>query len=92
MDVARVETAEKELDVMIERRTDRRPDPDEREELWRASVRVHDARRREEMRAAWCEYHRLAVARHRAVLESLIAHHEAQAEKLQANRPKGDAA
>jgi hypothetical protein len=34
------------------------------------------------MRAAWCEYHQGQAARHRAVLESLIARHESEAERL----------
>jgi hypothetical protein len=48
-----METADAELDRLISNRTsqDRRPDPDEREELWQASVRAYAARRREEMRA-----------------------------------------
>jgi hypothetical protein len=47
-----------ELDRLISRRAsqDRRPDPDEREELWKASVRLYNARRREENRQAWCDY------------------------------------
>jgi hypothetical protein len=56
---------------------DRRPDPDEQEELWKASVRAHHARIREENRQAWCEYHQLQAERHRRILEALIAHHEA---------------
>jgi hypothetical protein len=31
-------------------------DPDEREELWKASVRRYNARRREENCTAWCDY------------------------------------
>jgi hypothetical protein len=46
------------------------------------SVQRHNARRSEEMRAAWCEYHQLQAARHRAILEALIAEHEAKAMKL----------
>jgi hypothetical protein len=47
-----------ELDRLISRRAsqDRRSDPDEREELWKASVRLYNARRREENRQAWCDY------------------------------------
>jgi hypothetical protein len=46
------------LDRLISRRAsqDRRPDPEERDELWKASVAAYDARRREENRLAWCEY------------------------------------
>jgi hypothetical protein len=32
--------------------------------------------------AAWVEYHRAQVERHRATLADLIAHHEAEAERL----------
>ena len=53
-----------------------------REELWAESVRRHEAQRREEHRAAWCEYHRAAAERARRNLEALIAQHEAQAQKL----------
>ena len=56
MDIARGEMVEKELDGMIERRS-RQKDPDEESELWRESVRAYTARRREEMRAEWCEHH-----------------------------------
>jgi len=47
-----------ELDRLISKRAsqDRWPDPDEQEEAWKASVRAHAARRREENRLAWCEY------------------------------------
>jgi hypothetical protein len=84
VDVARADTVDAELDRLISKRAsqDRRPDPDEQEELWKASVRAYTARRREEMRAAWHEYHQGQAARHRAVLASLIASHEAKAERL----------
>ena len=82
MDVARSEAVEGELSRLIEKRSSREMDPDEREELWRESVRRYNARRREEMRAAWSEYHQGQAVRHRAVLESLIARHEAEAERL----------
>lgn len=53
MDVMRGEIVEAELDRLIERRSVKEPDPDEREELWQKSVRAYNARRRDEMRAAW---------------------------------------
>ena len=54
MEVARGELVEKELDAMIERRFRKgEVDPDEREELWKESVRSYTARKREEKRAAW---------------------------------------
>jgi tryptophan 2,3-dioxygenase len=83
MDVAHGEMVEKQLDAMIQRRARKGDDvdPDEREELWKASVRRYNARRREEMRAAWCEHHQEQAARLRAVLEALIARHEEQAER-----------
>jgi hypothetical protein len=54
---------------------------DEAEEIWKASVHRYNARRREEMRAAWCEHHQEQAARLRAVLEGLISRHEAEAER-----------
>ena len=81
-----------ELDRLISKRAsqDRRPDPDEQEETWKASVRAHTARRREEMRVAWCEYHQDQAARHRGVLEALIAHHEEKARRLLADADQGE--
>ncbi len=83
MDVARADTVDLELDRLISRRAsqDRRPDPDEREELWKASVRAHNASRREEMRAAWEAFHEGQAERLRRTMEPLIAFHEARAEE-----------
>jgi hypothetical protein len=90
VDVARTEAADRELVRMLERRSRQgEVDPTEREGLWKESVRAYTARRREEMRAAWCEYHQGQAARHRAVLESLIARHEGEAARLEATQPKG---
>jgi hypothetical protein len=88
VDIGRSEQVERELDAMIERRS-RQKDPDEASELWQESVRRYNARRREEKRAAWHEYHQVQAARHRAVLESLIARHEAEAERLAPIRGEG---
>jgi alpha-galactosidase/6-phospho-beta-glucosidase family protein len=66
VDLARSEGVEAELNRLVEKRSSREIDPDEREELWQVSVRDYTVRRREEMRA---------------VLEELIADHEEQAEK-----------
>jgi hypothetical protein len=85
VDIARGEMVEKELDGMIERPS-RQKDGNEESELWRESVRAYTARRREEMRAEWCEHHQGQAVRLRAVLEELIADHEEQAEKY---LPKG---
>ena len=83
MDVARRDTVEVELKRLMEKRSSRETDPDERDELWKASVAAYNARRREENRMAWCEYHRGQAERHRAILEALIADHQAQAEKYE---------
>jgi hypothetical protein len=85
VDVARADTVDVELDRLISKRAsqDRTEDPDEREELWRESVRRHNERVREENRAAWCEYHQGQAERHRRTLEELVAHHETQAAKLE---------
>jgi hypothetical protein len=87
-----VDTVDTELDRLICKRAsqDRRPDPDEQEELWKASVRAYTASRREQMRAAWCEYHQGQAARHRAVLEALIARHEEKARELLADEDRGE--
>ena len=81
------EAVESELDRLIERRF-RQKDPDEESELWKESVRAYTARRREEMRAAWCSHHQGQAVRLRAVLEELIANHEKQAERY-GDQPKG---
>ena len=53
MDIARGEMVEKELDAMIERRSrNGETDPDERAELWKASVAAYNVRRDAEVRAA----------------------------------------
>ena len=91
MDVARSEAVEAELNRLIEKRSTREMDSDEQEELWKGSVRAYTARRREEMRAAWCEHHQGQAARLRVVLEELIAHHEEQGAKLMEVEAKGAA-
>jgi hypothetical protein len=87
VEIAHGEMVEKQLDAMIQHRA-RKGDLDhgEREEIWKESVRAYTARRREEMRAEWCEHHQGQAVRLRAVLEELIADHEEQAEKY---LPKG---
>jgi hypothetical protein len=76
--------AESSIETFITRRDARRRETEgerQAEELWRASERRHAERRREENRAAWANYHAAQAARHRAVLEDLIGHHEARAER-----------
>ena len=77
MCTARADTVDAELERLIERRSRREPDPDEREELWKESVRAYNERQQEEMRFAWCEYHQGQAACHRATLEALISRHAA---------------
>src|SRR5829696_6209486 len=75
------EAVDEDLVRLIERRSRRDPDHDELEPSYAESVRRYNARRADEMRAAWCEYHLEQAARHRAVLEALIAHHETRAQE-----------
>ena len=77
------EAVEGELNRLIERRSTWETDPDDRDELWKTSVAAYNARRREENRLAWCEYHRGQAERHMAILGALIADHQAQAEKYE---------
>jgi hypothetical protein len=85
------EATEAELDRLIERRS-RQKDGDEESELWWKSVRAYEEKRRQMARLEWHAFHCGQAARHRAVLESLIAFHEEQAAKLVEVKPKGDAA
>ena len=74
MDITHGEMAEKQLDILIERRSSKgEADPDEREELWKESVRRYNARRREEMRAAWCEHHQGFAAKALPELDGLAS-------------------
>jgi hypothetical protein len=87
MDTARADTVDLELDRLISRRAsqDRRPDPDEREELWKESVRRYDARRREENRQAWHGY----FCRLAACLRARAQEYEDRAELLLGDRGGG---
>jgi hypothetical protein len=89
-DISHTERTEKELDILITRRHDeRRTEEGERpaEEAWMESERRYAQRRREKNRLAWAAYHEDQAARHRATLEALIGHHEAQAAKYRENQP-----
>jgi hypothetical protein len=87
-----VDIVDVELDRLISRRAsqDRRPDPDEQEEIWKASVRIYNEKRRQMSRLEWHAFHCGQAARHRAVLESLIEHHEQAAAKLLDVQQEGD--
>jgi len=77
--------ADKEIDAFINRLdVKRRRDFEEgvrpAEAPWAASERRENARRRRELDQQWREYHLQAIERHKAILASLIAHHEERAE------------
>jgi hypothetical protein len=82
MEVGRSEAVEAELNRLIEKRSTRQMDPDEREETWQASVRAYNERRRREIRAAWVAFHQDQAERHRRTLDILIAHHEGEAARF----------
>jgi hypothetical protein len=82
VDIARGEMVEKELNAMIERRSRKgEVDTDEFDPGYMESVRRYNARRREEMRAEWCEHHQGQAVRLRATLQALIEHHERETER-----------
>ena len=88
--VEHAEMVEKQLDAMIQRRARKGDvDPDEREELWKASVRAYEEKRRQMARAEWRLHHTAQAERLRRTLEALASHHEEQAAKLMDVRPKG---
>jgi hypothetical protein len=84
------EAVEAELDRLISKRAsqDRRLDPDEHEELWKASVRRYHARRREKNRLIWCDYFSHLAGSLRARAEEYD--HRAQA-LMETDQPKGAA-
>jgi hypothetical protein len=85
MDVAHRTMAEAELARLVEKRSSREPDPDERDELWKASAAAYNARRREENRLAWCDYfERLATS-----LRSRAEEYDHRARALQEDRGRG---
>lgn len=93
-EIAAGERADAQIDSFISRRdAKRRESEGERaaEEAWEASSRLHEARLREERRAAWVDYHRGRADSLRRTLQVLIANHEAEAERLAA-LPEGEAA
>jgi hypothetical protein len=83
MDVSHGEMVEKELDAMIQRRA-RKGDvgPDEREELWKASVRAYEEKLRQMARLEWYAFHCGQAERHRVTLQALTEHHEGEAKRL----------
>ena len=82
------EAVESELDQLIERRS-RQRDLDEQSELWRASIRAYEEKRRQGAWLEWYAFHCGQAARHRATLPALVQHHEEQAAKLMDSQPDG---
>ncbi len=62
MDVTYRAMVEAELARLVEKRSSREIDADERDELWKASVAAYNARRREENRLACCDYFKRLAA------------------------------
>ncbi len=81
--------ADAQIDAFIERRSRREPTPDELEPSYAESVKVYNAAREAERRAAWSDYHRVHAERLRRTLEPLIALHEARAAALCEEVPRG---
>jgi hypothetical protein len=89
VEIAHGEMVEKQLDAMIQHRARKGDvDPEEREELWRQSVRRYNARRREENRLAWCGYFERLAGSLRARAEEYD--HRAQT-LMETDQPKGAA-
>ncbi len=61
-------------------------------EMWQKSVRAYEERRLQVARLEWHAFHCGQAERLRAALESLLAYHEEQAQRLLEGGPKGDAA
>lgn len=89
-----VDTVDAELDRLISKRAsqDRRPDPDEEHDLWRASERAYFARRDEDRRLECLAYHEGQAARLNDALGALVAHYQAEAEKCRNQLTKKGAA
>jgi hypothetical protein len=81
------EATEAELDRLIERRS-RQKDPDEESKAWQESVRRYNARRREAVLLAWCDY----FERLSACLRARAAEYDQRAQTLmETDQPKGAA-
>jgi hypothetical protein len=84
VDIAKGEMAEASIDAFIAKRdTERRQSEGERarEQLWVESVRRYNARCGEEERLERLHYHEGQARRLSNTLGSLVAYHEAEAEK-----------
>ncbi len=90
MDITRGEQVEAELDAFISKRHEQRVASEaegerEREELWQASVRAHNARCGDEQRLERLRWHEGQARRLSNTLGSLVAYHEGEAEKYRQN-------
>lgn len=72
-----------ELDRLIEKRAPKEPDRDEREEGWKASVRVYHAHQRLEHLEEMLLFHRRMLKAHTNNFRRLIAKHRAAAERCE---------
>jgi hypothetical protein len=79
------EEAERSIDLFISRQHEKRikEEGDRKlEEAWKESSRKHAEKRRLQARAEWHLHHTEQAERLRNTLESLIEHHEQQAEPI----------
>jgi hypothetical protein len=84
-DITQGEQVEGAIDEFIEKRHRQRVrEEGERaqEEAWKESARKHAAKQRQQARLEWHLHHTDQAERLRRTLESLIEHHEREAEKL----------
>jgi hypothetical protein len=88
VEIARGELVEKEIDVMIERRS-RMMDPDEESEFWQKSVDAYNEKRQKIAHLEWHRFHCGQAERHRRTLQALIEHYEEEAAKLMDIEPNG---
>ena len=98
-DAIRGEVVEKELDALITRRALKMSPEQERvEELWKASVRKHHDRLRQERLRERLGWHRAQLERHTATFEELMRRHRVglrlceEALGLPISEERGDAA
>jgi hypothetical protein len=79
-----MDVGDQEFEGMIELRSRKgEAHPEAWSELWKASVAAYNARKREENRLAWCEYHQGQAERLRRTVGTLIAFHEEKAAQLE---------
>jgi ABC-type phosphonate transport system ATPase subunit len=93
-DIGRGEAVERELTAFIEKRNGQRLKTEgerQQEELWKASVRAYEEKRRQAARLEWHLHHTAQAERLRRTLEALANHHEEQAARLIDIEPKGAA-